>query len=130
MRADARAESGVAFRWPVRGRLTSRYGSRRGSHEGIDIAAPSGTKVVAASAGKVIFLGRMRDYGKMIVVKHAGSYRSVYAHLHRFHVRKGHFVESGQRIAEVGSTGNARGSHLHFEIRRRDRPDDPMQYLP
>ena len=118
-RAEARGGSGVAFRWPVRGRLTSRYGSRRGSHEGVDIAAPSGTKVVAAEAGKVIFAGRMSDYGKMVVLKHAGSYRSVYAHVRRFHVRKGHFVESGQRIAEVGSTGNARGSHLHFPQHQR-----------
>ena len=130
VRADARGESGVAFRWPVRGKLSSRYGSRRGRHDGIDIAAPKGTRVVAAESGKVIFAGRMRDYGKMVVVKHAGSYRSVYAHVRRFHVRKGSFVESGERIAEVGTTGNASGPHLHFEIRERDRPRDPMLYLP
>jgi len=130
VRSEAHEQAGVAFRWPVRGKLTSRYGERRGSHEGIDIAAPRGTQVIAAEAGKVIFAGRMRDYGKMIVVKHAGDYRSVYAHVHRFHVRKGHFVEGGQPIAEVGSTGNATGPHLHFEIRDRDRPRDPMLFLP
>lgn len=130
VRGEAREKVLVAFRWPVRGQLTSRYGERRGTHEGIDIAAPRGTQVIAAEAGKVIFAGRMRDYGNMIVVKHAGDYRSVYAHVHRFHVRKGHFVEGGQRIAEVGSTGNATGPHLHFEIRDRDRPRDPMLYLP
>ncbi len=130
VRGEARQQTGVDFRWPVRGKLTSRYGSRRGTHEGIDIAAPRGTRILAAEAGKVIFAGRLRDYGKMIVVKHAGNFRSVYAHVHRFHVRKGHFVEGGQRIAEVGSTGNASGPHLHFEIRNHDRPRDPMLYLP
>jgi len=130
VRAEARAEQGIRFRWPVRGKLTSKYGARRGSHEGIDIAAAKGTQVVAAEAGKVVFAARMGDYGKMVVIKHAGNFRSVYAHVRRFHVKKGHFVESGQRIAEVGTTGNASGPHLHFEIRDRDRPRDPMLYLP
>jgi murein DD-endopeptidase MepM/ murein hydrolase activator NlpD len=130
VRTAARSESGVRFRWPLRGKLTSRYGSRRGRHEGIDIAAPRGTAVVAAEAGRVIFAGRMGDYGKVVVVKHSGRYRSVYAHVRRFHVKKGHFVERGDRIAEVGTSGNASGPHLHFEIRERDRPRDPMLYLP
>jgi murein DD-endopeptidase MepM/ murein hydrolase activator NlpD len=130
IRSDARSEAGVRFRWPVHGRLTSSYGSRRGAHEGIDIAAPRGTAVLAAEAGKVVFAGRMSDYGKMVIVKHTGNYRSIYAHVRRFHVRKGSFVESGQKIAEVGTTGNATGPHLHFEIRERDRPRNPMLYLP
>lgn len=128
--AGVQGKNDLSFRWPVRGKLTSRYGSRRGGrHEGIDIAAPRGTNILAAEAGKVVFAGRMRDYGKMVVVKHAGNLRSVYAHVRRFHVRKGSFVESGQRIAEVGTTGNASGPHLHFEIRDRDRARDPMLYL-
>lgn len=127
---ESRSADAVSFRWPVQGTLTSAFGSRGGSHEGIDIAAPRGTAIVAAEAGKVIFAGRMGDYGKMVVVKHAGDYRSVYAHLRKFHVRQGHFVESGQRIAEVGTTGNASGPHLHFEIRSRDRARDPLRYLP
>lgn len=126
----SRSTDPVSFRWPVRGRLTSAFGTRGGSHEGIDIAAPRGTAIVAAEAGKVIFAGRMGDYGKMVVVKHAGDYRSIYAHLRTFHVQQGHFVESGQRIAEVGATGNASGPHLHFEIRNRDRARDPLRYLP
>lgn len=130
VRADVRAEDGVRFRWPVQGELTSGYGSRRGRHEGIDIAAPKGTRVVAAEAGKVVFAGRMGDYGKMVVVKHAGNLRTVYAHVRKYHVKKGTFVERGQRIAEVGKTGNASGPHLHFEIRDRDRPRDPLLYLP
>lgn len=128
--AGSRVKNPLSFRWPVRGTLTSAFGTRGGSHEGIDIAAPRGTAIVAAEAGKVIFAGRMGDYGKMVVVKHAGDYRSIYAHLRTFHVRQGHFVESGQRIAEVGATGNASGPHLHFEIRNRDRARDPLRYLP
>ncbi|MCA9509140.1 MAG: LysM peptidoglycan-binding domain-containing M23 family metallopeptidase [Myxococcota bacterium] len=131
VRAEVRAEAGVDFAWPLRGTVTSRYGRRRrGPHEGIDIAAPRGTDVVAAEAGKVIHVGRMGDYGKLVVVKHSGNFRSVYAHLDRYHVREGSFVEKGERIAEVGRTGNASGPHLHFEIRELDRPRDPMLYLP
>jgi len=128
--AGSRAKNPLSFRWPLRGRLTSAFGTRGGSHEGIDIAAPRGTAIAAAEAGKVIFAGRMGDYGKMVVVKHAGDFRSIYAHLRTFSVRQGNFVESGQRIGEVGATGNASGPHLHFEIRKRDRPRDPLRYLP
>jgi len=85
---------------------------------------------VAARSGKVIFAGRLGDYGNMIVVKHAGNLRSVYAHVRVFLVRQGSFVERGQRIAEVGETGNASGPHLHFEIRERDEAVDPLRYLP
>ena len=126
------AQSGEreAFRWPLQGTLTSAFGSRGGKHEGIDIAAPRGTAIVAARSGKVIFAGRLGDYGNMIVVKHAGNLRSVYAHVRVFLVRQGSFVERGQRIAEVGETGNASGPHLHFEIRERDEAVDPLRYLP
>lgn len=131
VRAEVRSESGVDFAWPLRGRVTSRYGNRRGSpHEGIDISAPRGSKVIAAEAGKVIHVGRMGGYGRLVVVKHAGNYRSVYAHLSRYHVSEGSFVEKGERIAEVGTSGNATGPHLHFEIRELDRARDPMLYLP
>ena len=126
----ARSAEEGAFRWPLEGTLTSAFGSRGGKHEGIDIAAPRGTTIVAARSGKVIFAGRLGDYGNMIVVKHAGSLRSVYAHVRVFLVRQGSFVESGQRIAEVGATGNASGPHLHFEIRERDQAVDPLRYLP
>jgi len=129
--AQAAARSGVAFRWPLRGRMTSRFGRRRGSnHDGIDISARRGTPVLAAEAGKVIFAGRMRDYGRIVILKHSGHYRSVYAHLDRIGVRRGAFVERGQPIGRVGTSGNASGPHLHFEIRERDRARDPIGYLP
>ena len=130
-KALARNQTSLQFAWPVRGRLSSRFGSRKGRpHEGIDIAARRGTPIFAAESGRVIFSGRMRGYGKVVIVKHAGRYRTVYAHASRLVVRKGEFVERGQKVAEVGSTGRSTGPHLHFEIRRSETPQNPMSYLP
>ncbi len=130
-RLDARRASNLSFAWPVRGKITSRFGRRGGrSHEGLDLAAKRGTTIHAAEAGRVIHSGRLSDYGKVVIVKHTGHYRSVYAHASKTLVKKGQFVEKGQRIALVGNTGRATGPHLHFEIRRRESPRDPMLYLP
>ncbi len=120
----------LRFVWPVRGRLSSRYGWRHGqSHEGIDIATRRGTKIRAAEAGRVIHSGWLGSYGRVVIVKHTGHYSTVYAHNRRNKVKKGAFVKKGQVVAEVGSTGNARGPHLHFEIRRDRKPQDPMRFL-
>ena len=130
-RALARSQTNLQFAWPVRGRLSSRFGTRKGRpHEGIDIAARRGTPIFAAESGRVIFSGRMRGYGKVVIVKHAGRYRSVYAHASRLVARRGEFVERGQKIAEVGSTGRSTGPHVHFEIRRSETPQNPIGYLP
>jgi murein DD-endopeptidase MepM/ murein hydrolase activator NlpD len=127
--AVARA-GGLRFVWPVKGRLTSRYGRRNGRpHQGIDLAADKGTPIRASEAGKVIHAGRLGAYGKVVIVKHAGHYRTVYAHANRVYVRKGQLVERGQRVAEVGATGRASGPHLHFELRHGETPRDPMLYL-
>jgi murein DD-endopeptidase MepM/ murein hydrolase activator NlpD len=121
----------LRFDWPIKGRLTSNFGMRRGRpHEGIDLAAPRGSSVRAAESGKVIHSGNLGAYGRCVIVKHAGDYRSVYAHATKTLVRKGEFVDRGQKIATVGSSGRASGPHLHFEIRRRESPRDPMLYLP
>ena len=118
--------------WPVRGRLSSRFGWRNGSqHDGIDIPAKSGTPIFAAAAGRVIHSGKgLKDYGRVVIVKHVGNYSSVYAHNRRNRVNKGDFVEQGELIGEVGSSGNASGPHVHFEVRRDSRPVDPLLYLP
>lgn len=130
-RSEAKREGRLVFRWPVQGKLTSRFGRRGGKpHEGIDVSAPRGSSIWASEEGKVIHSGRLGAYGVVVIVKHPGHYRSVYAHLNRAFVRKGSFVEKGQKIAEVGSTGNATGPHLHFEIRRGETPRNPMLYLP
>lgn len=130
-RSEARRDAALAFSWPVKGRLTSRFGKRNGrKHEGVDLAAPRGTAIRAAEAGKVIHSGRLAAYGKVVILKHGGHYRTVYAHASKTLVRKGEFVERGQLIAKVGSTGRSTGPHLHFEIRHRENPRDPMLYLP
>jgi lipoprotein NlpD len=128
---DALESGALRFSWPVHGRLTSRYGWRRSRmHQGIDIGARSGTPVRAAESGRVIFASRLGGYGNVIVVRHGRRYETVYAHNRRFTVSRGMYVQKGEVIAEVGSTGNARGSHLHFEVRRDDDPRDPLLFLP
>ncbi len=127
----ARDAGPLRFRWPVKGRLTSRFGLRGNRpHEGIDLGAPQGTPIYAAEAGRVIHSGRFGAYGKVVILKHVGAYRSVYAHARSLFVEKGDFVEQGQKIAEVGATGRATGPHLHFEIRRGEIAHDPLAYLP
>ena len=130
-RLEARRQADLRFEWPLRGRLTSRFGARWGRrHEGIDVAARRGTLIHAAEDGRVIHSGRLGDYGKVVIVRHGGNYRSVYAHADRTHVKRGQKVRKGQKIAEVGSTGRSTGPHLHFEIRYHETPKDPMLYLP
>lgn len=130
-RESAKRQSELQFSWPAKGRLSSQFGMRRGRpHEGIDIAARTGTPIFSAESGRVIHSGRLGSYGKVVIVKHEGQYRTVYAHASRLLVRKGEFVERGQKIAEVGSTGRSSGPHVHFEIRRSETPQNPMGFLP
>ena len=131
-RREARARSDLNFIWPVPAKtITSRYGRRNGRpHEGIDIRARRGTRIRAAESGKVIHAGWLGDYGKVVIIKHAGHYRTVYAHADKIYVKRGQFVDKGQRIAAVGTTGKSTGPHLHFEVRRGETPRDPMRYLP
>lgn len=129
--SDATRESGLRFEWPVLGTLTSSYGMRRGRpHDGIDVGAPRGTPIHAAEAGKVVYADRLGAYGRVLVVKHVGSWATVYAHNDAHLVEEGDFVEKGDPIARVGRTGNATAPHLHFEIRRSNRPRDPATCLP
>lgn len=128
---DALEDGGLRFAWPLHGVVTSRYGWRRSRmHEGIDIAARSGTPVHAAEAGHVIFASRLGAYGNVVVLRHGKVYETVYAHNRRFRVRKGARVRKGDVIAEVGATGNASAPHVHFEVRRHDDPRDPLLFLP
>lgn len=121
----------LEFAWPVRGKLSSKFGQRWGrNHEGIDISAPTGTPIFAAEAGRVIFAGRQGGYGKVVIVKHAGLYKTLYAHASKLVVRTGQFVERGQKIAEVGSTGRSTAPHLHFEVVRGGTKQNPIGYLP
>jgi len=127
----ARREAKVELAWPLSGRINSRFGWRSGRrHEGIDIKASKGTPVQAAEAGRVIYSGKLADYGRVVIIKHAGRYSTVYAHNNRNKAKKGQFVEKGDLIATVGKSGNATGAHLHFEVRRDRVAQDPLRYLP
>jgi murein DD-endopeptidase MepM/ murein hydrolase activator NlpD len=86
--------------------------------------------VRAADAGKVVFSGRQNGYGKVVIVRHAKGYETLYAHLQRSYVKAGQTVRSGQRIAKVGSSGRSTGPHLHFEVRENATALDPMAFLP
>jgi murein DD-endopeptidase MepM/ murein hydrolase activator NlpD len=129
---DARGSGDLFFAWPVNGaRVSSNFGRRRGRpHDGIDLAIGKGTAIRAAESGKVVHSGWLGDYGKVVIIKHAGYYRTVYAHASRVYVSQGEFVDRGQRIALVGSTGRSTGPHLHFEIRKGEKPMNPASYLP
>jgi len=125
--------SKAPLRWPLaRPVLTSLFGKRWGrDHEGIDMKAPTGTPVLAASDGEVIYAGdRVRGYGNMVVLQHAGDLLTVYAHNSLLLVHVGDRVSTGQEISRVGDTGHSTGPHLHFEVRRRQEPQDPLQFLP
>ena len=98
------------------------------AHRGVDYAAPSGTPVKAAGDGNVVELGRNGGYGNIIVLRHAGIYQTVYAHLSGFAkgLRRGQHVEQGDIIGYVGKTGLATGPHLHYEFRVNGVHQNPL----
>jgi len=98
-------------------------------HQGIDIAAPTGTRVVAAEAGQVILADWFGAYGKAVVIDHGGGVTTTYAHLSVIGVDDGQKVTRGQAIGRVGSTGVSTGPHLHFEVRERGEHVNPWKYL-
>ena len=115
---------------PVSGTLTSRFGRRSsGTHAGLDIAAPTGTTIVAADGGEVIFSGTKGTLGKMVVIKHDEDVMTYYAHCSKLYVKAGQTVSRGQKIAAVGSTGKSTGPHLHLEIRINGVAYNPQHYL-
>ncbi|MGI8686742.1 MAG: murein hydrolase activator EnvC family protein [Acidimicrobiales bacterium] len=123
--------SGSGLSWPIRGSLTSGFGSRWGRlHAGIDIGAGTGTPIRAAKAGEVIFAGSMSGYGNCVIIDHGGGLSTLYAHQSRIGTNDGASVEGGQVIGYVGSTGHSTGPHLHFETRVGGSPQNPMRYLP
>jgi murein DD-endopeptidase MepM/ murein hydrolase activator NlpD len=124
------AAHGEPLAWPLRGVLISGFGTRdRDQHEGIDLAAPEGTPVLAAAAGEVLFSGEQRGYGNLVLLGHDRGLVTVYAHNSANLVSAGDRVERGQPIARVGRTGKATGPHLHFEVRVGARPRDPLGFL-
>jgi murein DD-endopeptidase MepM/ murein hydrolase activator NlpD len=122
--------SAAGLIWPVNGPVTSGFGIRWGRmHEGIDIAAPSGTPIAAAAAGSAIYAGWMSGYGNLVVIDHGGGLATAYAHCSAILVTVGQQVSQGDTIALVGSTGHSTGPHLHFEVRVNGVAVDPLLYL-
>ncbi|TAN53064.1 MAG: M23 family metallopeptidase [Rhodospirillales bacterium] len=101
----------------------------RGSHKGVDLNAPMGTSVFAAMDGQVIAVGKQRAYGNFVTIDHGNGVVTHYGH-HRINlVQVGDLVRRGQKIAEVGRTGNATGPHLHFELRLDGTQRNPLPFL-
>lgn len=121
---------------PVKGRMSSGFGMRfhpvlkqNRMHNGLDIAAPSGTPIHAAAPGVVITAGWLRGYGNTVIIDHGGGLSTLYGHASRIYVRSGQRVSRGDRIAAVGATGLATGPHLHFETRVNGTPVNPRSRL-
>ncbi len=119
------------FIWPINGEVSSGFGDRDGHpHDGIDIRSPKGTPIKAAAEGEVVFAGDMQGYGNLILIKHRDNYFSAYAHNDENLTKEGKKVSQGELIAKVGDTGRATGYHLHFEIRYKSTPMNPISFLP
>ena len=115
--------------WPLAGNVTSGFGARGGGHSGIDIDGEMGESIRAAAAGTVLRAGKDDQYGLMIVLDHGQGVETLYAHASDLLVRQGDHVERDQPIARVGRSGNAKGTHLHFEVRLDGRSVNPAPYL-
>ena len=125
----------AGYRWPMSNFTVTNYFGRRGAfqrfHTGIDLAAPVGTPVYAARAGQVSIAGWSRfGYGLHVIIDHGESHETLYAHMSRIVVRPGQWVDRGELIGYVGSTGWSTGPHLHFELRVGGVVRNPMAYLP
>ena len=125
----------TTFIKPIEGTITSIFGYRdtaTGSvpknHTGTDIAANLGTKIKSATDGEVVLASEEGDYGKHLKIQ-IGEVSIIYAHCNNLYVKQGDKIKQGQEIAEVGSTGNSTGPHLHFEIRYQERIIDPQKIL-
>lgn len=116
---------------PVKGRIIRAYKAGKSGHDGVNIAAPKGTPVIAANNGIVAHAGnQVRGFGNLVLIRHEGGIKTVYAHLDEVRVKVGDKVHAGQKIGTVGKTGNVKEPQLHFEIRKGTTPVDPSKYVP
>jgi murein DD-endopeptidase MepM/ murein hydrolase activator NlpD len=125
---------GIPSGWPVERSevvVSAEFGAPRGGarHQGIDFAGPAGIPVRATADGRVIVAERDGRYGRTVVIDHGGGYRTRYAHLKKIDTLEGRRVRRGERIGRVGKSGNATGTHLHYEVLRNGVPVDPRLYL-
>lgn len=134
---DPGAASVEGFIMPTEGAVGSKFGLRlhpifgtTRMHAGVDIGAPSGQAVWAAKEGRVIFAGVKGGYGNTVIVQHEGNVATLYAHLSAHRTSEGEWVDTGEVIGLIGSTGWSTGPHLHFETRVDGVPKDPELFLP
>ncbi len=135
----AKQYTGGAMQWPVPlnyKRISSDFGmrlhpvlKRRLLHTGIDIPAPRGTAIYAATGGQVVHSGWLGSYGYAIIVNHGGGIMTLYGHCSKLIAKNDSHVERGQRIAEVGTSGRSTGNHVHFEVRKNGEYTDPKPYV-
>lgn len=122
--------------WPTDGRIVTTFGAQvhprfgtRTFRNGIDIEALGGTDVASVYPGHVLYTGWFKGYGNLIILDHGNDYYTLYAHVADILVREGEDVKQGQRIGTVGDTGSLAGARLYFEVRHREKPLDPEQWL-
>lgn len=116
--------------WPANGNILARFSTKSNASRGLDIAGKKGQPVRATAPGQVVYEGSgLRGYGNLVIIKHDNNYLSAYAHNEKVHVSENEVVKAGQRIADIGSSG-ANRDKLHFEIRYKGKPVDPLNYLP
>ncbi len=129
---------GERFTYPISAtwRLSSGFGARKDPitgvnsyHTGIDMACPTGTRINAALSGTVAFVGWSNVFGNYVIVKHIDGYQTLYGHMSKITTKKGAFVNQGEKIGEVGSTGYSTGPHLHFTVYKNGKLVNPMTVL-
>jgi murein DD-endopeptidase MepM/ murein hydrolase activator NlpD len=121
------------FIWPISEVIdtSSVLGFRNGKfHSGLDLPVVGGKPIIASMEGLVTYSNYTAGYGKVIIIEHRDNFSTKYAHNYMNFVKKGDFVKKGQIIGLVGSTGQSTGNHLHFEIRCKEIPLDPLDFLP
>ncbi len=131
-KSKALSSGKLKFIWPLKGKLLLKFvGKGDQVHDGIDIASTFAAPVKASASGRVIYSGSdIKGYGNMVILKHKGSYSSVYAHNSKNKVKKGSFVKAGDIIALVGKSGRINTPALHFEIRKGKNAVNPISLLP
>jgi LysM repeat protein len=120
------------FSWPVRGTIVSKFGPKSGGlyNDGINIKAKEGSDVKASEDGVVAYVGNeLKGYGNLIIVKHSGGWITAYAHLGKWAVKRGELVKKGQKIGNVGATGNVNSPQLYFGLRKGRDAVNPENYL-
>lgn len=111
------------------GNRTDPMNGRKAFHAGVDFAGRTGTEIVAVASGVVIWSGRRQGYGRMVEIDHGNGYSTIYAHNRRNLVKAGDTVRKGEVIAQMGASGRATGTHVHFEVLRNGKAVNPLDYI-